>query len=386
VADVQVINAGVGELMRVYVEMVRLGAGLKYVDVGGGLGVDYDGSQTNFDFSANYSLGEYASTVVYRVMSVCDEAGVEHPTIVTEAGRAMVSYQSVLVFDVLSTQQLDRYGIPEDLSLARTGEPAAVRTIEELLEAYHNVAPNRLLQCYHDAEQARNEALTLFNVGHLGLEHRGLVDRLFWATCLKIRDVMRRLKSVPEELVDLPARLSDTYFCNFSIFQSIPDAWAIDQLFPIMPIHRLREKPTRRATLADLTCDSDGRIARFVDRHDVEQTLPLHEPKPDERYYLAAFLVGAYQETLGDLHNLFGDTHVVFIGHDEQGQWSIEHVVEGDSVQEVLGYLQYDVEKLYRDLRRNCEQSVRAGDMTVAQSRALLESYRQGLSGYTYLE
>jgi arginine decarboxylase len=369
-----------------YVELIRLGAGLKYIDIGGGLGIDYDGSQTNYEFSTNYTLSEYAGNVVYRIMATCDDAGVAHPHIVTEGGRAMVSHHSVLVFNVVGAHRLDDYKLPSPLENGVAKRTDVPRPLEDLLEAYRNVSVSRMLECYHDATQAREEALTLFKFGHLTLEDRAMVDRLFWATCLRMRNLLREMESVPEELDKLEYRLSDTYFCNLSIFQSLPDIWAIDQVFPVLPIHRLDEEPTREGTLADLTCDSDGKIDHFVDRQAVKRTLRLHDVREGEPYYLAAFLVGAYQETLGDLHNLFGDTNVVHVKMDEQWGWSLEQVVEGDTVKEVLGYLQYDVNQLYQAIRHDCERSVRAGRMTIAESRSMLSAYERGLSGYTYLE
>ncbi|MFO0875387.1 MAG: biosynthetic arginine decarboxylase [Phycisphaerales bacterium] len=387
--DIRQVNAGVNELARIYVELAKLGAGMKYLDVGGGLGVDYDGSQTNFEFSTNYTLPEYASNIVYRIMSVCDEEGVAHPTIVTESGRAMVAQSSVLIFEALGANRVDRFTVPPELAretMAKELSEDLPRPILDLLEAHGAVNERRLLECYHDALQARDEAMNLFSVGYLSLEHRALAERLFWATCARIRDKCRDMESPPEELTDVESSLSDTYFCNLSIFQSLPDIWAINQIFPMMPIHRLDERPTRRATLADLTCDSDGKIDRFVDDRDIKRTLELHEIEDGDEYYIGAFLVGAYQETLGDLHNLFGDTHVVHVKLDENGQWWIDELVEGDSVREVLQYVQYDVNRLSQEIRRECEQAVRLARMTVPESQALVRAYESGLSGYTYLE
>ena len=383
--DIRNVNAGINELARVYVELAKMGAGLKYLDVGGGLGVDYDGSQTNFEFSTNYSLTEYASNVVYRIMSVCDEESIPHPTIITESGRAMVAHHSVLVFNVLGSNSADRFVVPEEFA-SLNGKEETPRPILDLLDAYKNVSERRLLECYHDALQARDEAMSLFNLGHLSLQHRSLVDQIFWATTAKIRDKCRDLDSIPEELQDLETHLSDTYFGNLSIFQSLPDIWAINQIFPVMPIHRLNEQPTRHAIIADVTCDSDGKIDRFVDLRDIKKSLELHAIKHGDEYYLAAFLVGAYQETLGDLHNLFGDTHVVHIRLDDNGKWWINHVVEGDAVREVLHYVQYDVEKLRQEIRRECERAVRDNRLSVAESQALSKAYEGGLAGYTYLE
>lgn len=384
--DIRSVNAGVNELARVYVELVKLGAGLQFLDVGGGLGVDYDGSQTDFEFSMNYSLAEYAGNVVYRIMAICDDEDIEHPTIVTECGRAMVAHHSVLVFDVLGSSRPDRFSVPESLREAIAGDEDIPRPIIDLLEAHDRVNDESLLECFHDAQQARDEAMNLFRVGHLSLEHRSLIERLFWATCVRIRDICRQMEAIPEELIDLERSLSDTYFCNLSIFQSMPDSWAIDQIFPIMPIHRLDERPDRQATLADITCDSDGKVDRFIDPADVKDTLDLHVVKPDERYYLGAFLVGAYQETLGDLHNLFGDTHLVHVQLDEEGEWWVDHIVEGDTIREVLSYVQYDVNRLHQLFRRECEHAVRTKRLSVSESRRLVQAYETGLSGYTYLE
>ncbi len=393
--DILRVNASINELSRIYAELARMGAGLEYIDIGGGLGVDYDGSQTNSEFSTNYTWAEYAGNVVYRIMNICDDANVEHPTIISESGRAMVAHHSVLVFNVLDANELDSVRTPDELLNGRA-EPASdnatderedlPRPVDDLIDAYHRVSPRQLLECYHDAQQARQEAMNLFNVGYLSLEHCGLIEQLFWATCLKIRNKCREMDTVPEDLEDIEASLSDTYFCNLSIFQSMPDVWAINQIFPVMPIHRLDEYPSRRATLADITCDSDGRVDRFVDRRDVKQSLELHPLRQGEEYYLGAFLVGAYQETLGDLHNLFGDTHVVHLRFDENGRWWIEQVVEGDTVREVLSYVQYDTHYLRQRIRRECERAVASGRMTVAESRTLMRTYDAGLSGYTYLE
>ncbi|HRP62393.1 MAG TPA: biosynthetic arginine decarboxylase [Phycisphaerales bacterium] len=383
--DIRSVTAGVNELTRIYTELVKMGAGLKYLDVGGGLGVDYDGSQTDFEFSMNYTLGEYASNVVYRIMAICDDEGIEHPTIITECGRAMVAHHSVLVFDILGANRPDRFSVSDDLREAAANDELP-RPVIDLLEAYDRVSEDTLLECYHDAVQARDEALSFFRVGHLSLPHRAVVERLYWSVCVKIRDICRKLEAIPEELMGLESNLSDTYFCNLSIFQSLPDAWAIDQIFPIMPIHRLDERPTRRGTLADITCDSDGKLERFIDPLDVKKTIELHAIVPQEKYYVAAFLVGAYQETLGDLHNLFGDTHLVHVKLDDNGRWWIDHVVEGDSIREVLSYVQYDVDRLHQQFRRECEHAVRNKQLTVSESRTLVNAYESGLAGYTYLE
>jgi arginine decarboxylase len=384
--DIRRVKDAINELAHVYAELKLMGAGVKYIDVGGGLGVDYDGSGTNFESSMNYTMNEYASDVVYRIASVCNARGIDHPIIVSESGRATAAHHSVLVFNALGSSALDQFRVTGRIEDDYKGEDELPQPVLDLFEAHRSVSERRLVECYHDALQAREQALQMFNLGLLSLEFRGLAERLYWATCSKVRDYCRKLENAPEELEGLELILSDTYFCNFSVFQSLPDSWAIDQLFPIMPIHRLGEKPTRNAVLADITCDSDGKIDRFVSQRDVKRTLELHELKPDEEYYMAAFLVGAYQETLGDLHNLFGDTHVVHIRLHDEGGWWIEEIVKGDTAGKVLSYMQYDVDRLFPQFARDCERAVREGRMTLAESQALRRFYEWELNGYTYLE
>jgi arginine decarboxylase len=384
--DIRRVKDAINELAHVYAELKLMGAGLKYIDVGGGLGVDYDGSGTNFESSMNYTMNEYASDVVYRIASVCNAREIEHPIIVSESGRATAAHHSVLIFNTLGSSALDQFRVSTSLEDNYQGDKELPQPVLDLFEAYRTVSERRLVECYHDALQAREQALQMFNIGLLSLEFRGLAERLYWATCARLRDYCRKLENPPEELEGLELILSDTYFCNFSVFQSLPDSWAIDQLFPIMPIHRLNEKPTRNAVLADITCDSDGKIDRFVSQRDVKRTLEVHELKPDEEYYLAVFLVGAYQETLGDLHNLFGDTHVVHIRLHDEGGWWIEEIVKGDTAGEVLSYMQYDIERLFPQFARDCERAVREGRMTLAESQALRRFYEWELNGYTYLE
>jgi len=382
--DIRRVKEAINELAHVYAELKRAGAGLEYIDVGGGLGIDYDGTGTNFASSMNYTLNEYANDVVYRVSSVCNARGIEHPMIVSESGRAIAAHHSVLIFNILGSSRLDRFVV----SAEETGPQAAAppQPVRDLFDAWRSIDERRLVECYHDAQTARDQALQMFNLGLLSLEHRGLVERLYWATCARIRDCCRKLSQTPEELEGLEDVLSDIYFCNFSLFQSLPDSWAIEQVFPIMPIHRLHQRPVRNGVLADITCDSDGRIDRFVSRRETKRTLELHELVPGEDYYLAAFLVGAYQETLGDLHNLFGDTHVVHIKLHDEGGWWIEEVVKGDTANKVLEYMEYDVAELAPALARDCERAVREGRMTVAEGQALKRFYEQELDGYAYLE
>ncbi|TLY57916.1 MAG: biosynthetic arginine decarboxylase [Gammaproteobacteria bacterium] len=384
--DIRRVKDAINELAHVYAELKLMGAGLQYIDVGGGLGVDYDGSGTNFPSSINYTLNEYASDVVYRVASVCNARDIPHPMIVSESGRAVAAYHSVLIFDALGSSALDKFRVTGDRAEDHGGEEELPQPVQDLFEAFRAVSDRRLVECYHDALTAREQVLQMFNLGLLSLEFRGLAERLYWATCAKIRDSCRKLERLPEELEDLESILSDTYFCNFSVFQSLPDSWAIDQLFPILPIHRLDERPTRTAVLADITCDSDGKIDHFVSLRDVKRTLELHELRGEEKYYLAAFLVGAYQETLGDLHNLFGDTHVVHVRLHDEGGWWIEEIVKGDTANKVLEYMEYDVAELYPALARDCERAIRDGRMTLAESQTLKRFYESELDGYAYLE
>jgi arginine decarboxylase len=384
--DIRRVKEAINELAHVYAELKLMGAGLQYIDVGGGLGVDYDGSGTNFSSSMNYTLNEYASDVVYRVASVCNAREIPHPMIVSESGRAVAAYHSVLIFDALGSSALDKFRVTGDRSEDYRGDEELPQPVQDLFEAYGAVSERRLVECYHDALTAREQVLQMFNLGLLSLEFRGLAERLYWATNARIRDACRKAAHQPEELEDLESILSDTYFCNFSVFQSLPDSWAIDQLFPILPIHRLDERPTRTAVLADITCDSDGKIDHFVSLRDVKRTLELHELKAGEKYYLAVFLVGAYQETLGDLHNLFGDTHVVHVRLHDEGGWWIEEIVKGDTANKVLEYMEYDVAELYPALARDCERAIRDGRMTIAESQAIKRFYESELDGYAYLE
>jgi arginine decarboxylase len=380
VSNIRKVKDALTEAARVYTELYRLGAGLKYIDVGGGLGVDYDGSQTDFESSTNYTLQEYANDVVFRIKGVCDEAGVPHPTIISESGRALVAYHSVLVFDVLGTSDFDKCTAPDALP------EDAPQPLQDLFTTHKELNKKNYLEGYHDAVQAMEETLNLFNLGYLSVELRALAERLYWALCRKVMRITRDLDYVPDELNGLENMLSDTYFCNFSVFQSMPDSWAIDQLFPIMPIHRLTEAPTRRGVLGDITCDSDGKVDQFIDLRDVRSTLELHPYTGDEPYYLGGFLLGAYQEILGDLHNLFGDTNAVHVSMEDDGTPNVETVVKGDTVTEVLNYVQYSAEKLTDRVRKDVERAVRQGKLTVAESRQFLRFYESGLEGYTYLE
>lgn len=379
ITNIRHIKAALTEGARVYADLYRQGAGLEYLDVGGGLGVDYDGSQTTFESSVNYTLQEYANDVVYHIQTVCDDTEVPHPTIFSESGRAVVSYNSVLIFNVLGVADRGENGLPE--AIAEDAE----QPLHDLRQTYDSLNVRNLLESFHDAQEAMENSITLFNNGYMSLEQRAFADNLYWAICRKIHRMMHQLEYVPEELEILDSLLSETYYCNFSLFQSLPDSWAIKQLFPIMPIHRLTEQPTHQAILADITCDSDGKIDRFIDRHDVKRTLTLHEFR-GEPYFLGVFLVGAYQEILGDLHNLFGDTNAVHVDLDEDGDVVVETVINGDSVREVLSYVEFDPNTLVVRLRSSLEEAIRRGWIDDRQAGRLLRFYESGLEGYTYLE
>jgi arginine decarboxylase len=379
VTHIRKIKEVLTEAGRVYVELHRAGAGLEYLDVGGGLGIDYDGSQSNFESSVNYTLQEYANDIVFRIKSICDEAKVKHPTIISESGRAVVAYHSVLVFNVLGVSGFDSF-VPPELLPENSPQP-----LTDLFWICKNISKKNFVEVYHDAVQLREDSLNLFNLGYMTLAQRSVTEGLYWTICSKILKIVDELDYVPDELKNLESLISDTYFCNFSIFQSMPDSWAIRQLFPVVPIHRLAEKPTRRGILADITCDSDGKVDRFIDLHDVKRVLALHPFNGDD-YYLAVFLVGAYQEILGDLHNLLGDTNAVHVSLQEDGQISVDHVVKGDTVSEVLKYVQYNSDELLALMRKDVERAVRDRKITVEESALFLRFYESGLQGYTYLE
>jgi len=379
ISSIRSIKNAMREAGRFFVELSKSGAPLRYMDVGGGLGVDYDGSQTNFSSSMNYSLQEYANDIVYSIMELCDEAGIPHPTLVSESGRAVAAHHAVLVVDVLGVSEFDAGKVPESLP------EGAAPVVRNLWEAYRDVSRKNLLEAYHDAIEYKDECLTLFALGHLSLGQRVIAEDIFWALCQKILRLVRELPQVPEDLEGLERALSDTYFCNFSMFQSVPDSWAVDQLFPIMPIHRLNEEPSRAGVLADITCDSDGKIDQFIDPRDVKNVLELH-PLGEGDYYIGIFMVGAYQEILGDLHNLFGDTNTVHVLSAPGGGYHIEHVLTGDTVTDVLKYVGHSREDLTARVRRAAEIALRNRRMTLEETRNLLRIYEQGLSGYTYLE
>ncbi|TVP97355.1 MAG: biosynthetic arginine decarboxylase [Planctomycetaceae bacterium] len=372
------LKSAINEAVRIYVDLHKRGAGLQLLDIGGGLGVDYDGSQSNAESSMNYTMQEYANDVVYQVQTVCDEAGVPHPGLITESGRAIAAHHSVLVFNALGSARQVVDDLPD------TMPEEYEQPVWDLFNAYKDLANERnAIEAFHDAKASLELAMNLFSGGYLPLDQRALAESLFFAISEKVRDIAAKMEYVPEELSSLDRMLSDIYFGNFSLFQSMPDSWAIGQLFPIMPIHRLNEEPTRHAVLGDITCDSDGKIDCFIGNRSPMETIRLHAIG-DRPYYLAAFLVGAYQEILGDLHNLFGDTHAVHV--DLNGdQTTIASIVKGDTVSEVLRYVQFDDRELIEKLQEAVEQAVQIGRIDHEQAGNVIRFYENALGGYTYL-
>ena len=379
VGNIRHLKSAILEASRIYVDLHRRGAGLKYLDVGGGLGVDYDGSCSDSESSMNYSMQEYANDVVFHVGSVCNEAGVPHPELISESGRAVAAHHSVLVVDTLGVTaqgnvQSAPTPVPENYE----------QPVHDLWEAYDLLTPQNMMESFHDAQVSLDLCMNLFSGGYLPLEQRVAAEDLYFAICHRVRKMSRLLENVPDDVKQLDRMLSDIYFANFSLFQSMPDAWAIGQLFPITPISRLDEKPDRHAVLGDITCDSDGKVDRFVCGARSQRTLLLHEPRPNESYPLAIFLVGAYQEILGDLHNLFGDTHAVHVDLTQNGT-KIRSVVKGDTVSEVLGYVQYEDRELIANLQSAVEQAIDEGHINNQQAGHTIAFYEKALGDYTYL-
>ncbi len=379
ITNIRALKNGLREAARMFVGLHEMGANIRWFDVGGGLGVDYDGSSSNFESSMNYNETEYAADVVAHIADACKEAGIAQPTIISESGRALAAHHAVLITEVLgATHSVS----PLPPQAAREDEPDVVRALWEVCE---NITSKNFQEAYHDAGELRDEGILLFNVGQLTMPERARVDEFYWRCCSKIARIIERLDYVPDDLDNLERDLASTYFLNFSLFQSLPDSWAIQQLFPVIPLHRLNEKPTLRATLADITCDSDGKVDRFIDLRDVKRTLPLHPIEPGEPYYMAFFLIGAYQEILGDMHNLFGDTNVVHVDIDETGKPRLKHVARGDRVKEVLSYVDYHEDELLRDLRKHLELALDEGRIEYEESALIWQRYEDGLRGYTYL-
>ena len=380
IPNIRDIRTAVVEASRIYAELVKEGAPMGYLDLGGGLAVDYDGSKTNFTNSRNYTISEYCVDVIEIVLATMNEAGIDHPTIITESGRATVAYYSVLVFNVLDVAKFETVAIPE------TPPEDSHDLIKNLYYILNTLTLKNILECYNDALYYRDEVRETFKHGKISLRERSFAEKIFWNIINLIAREKRKLKQAHPDLSDIESAIADIYYCNFSVFQSVPDSWAIDQLFPIMPIHRLTEMPNRYAVIGDITCDCDGKIDRFIDIHDVMHTLRLHELQNSDDYYLGVFLVGAYQETLGDLHNLFGDTNVVSIRINTDGSHEFVREIEGDTVADVLSYVEFNPRQMLVDFREMAEQAIRQGRITAQERFQIMKAYDNGLRGYTYFE
>jgi arginine decarboxylase len=380
VTKIRRIKTALREASQFYVQLRKLGFNVEFVDIGGGLGVDYDGTgSANSESSMNYTLQEYVNDSVSTFVDASNKNNIPHPNVITESGRSLTAHHSVLVFEVLETTTLPSWDSEEGIN------EHDHELLKELFDLWDDFSQPRILETWHDAQQIREEALERFSLGLIDLKTRAQIERLFWSVARKVYQVANRSRHLPDELRQVSRILSDKYFCNFSLFQSIPDAWAIDQIFPIMPIHRLNEEPTISATIQDMTCDSDGKIDNFIATRNSSHHLPVHSLKGHERYYLGVFLVGAYQEILGDLHNLFGDTNAVHVSVNEDG-YKIDQIIDGETIAEVLEYVQYSPKKLVRTVETWVTSSVKAGIISLEEGKEFLSNYRSGLYGYTYLE
>lgn len=380
VTNIRKIKNALRESSQFYIQLKKLGCNIEFVDIGGGLGIDYDGTRSATANSINYSLQEYVNDAIYMFKDASDKHNLQHPNIITESGRSLTAHHSILIFNVLEMTTLPEW--EHDYEITKEDH----EHVKELFSILERLTTSNMLESWHDAQQIREEALDMFSLGLIDLKTRALTERLFWTIAKEVYHLSSELKHPPDELRLLSKMLADKYFCNFSLFQSLPDSWAIDQIFPIIPIHRLDEKPTRIATLQDITCDSDGKIDHFIGLRNFSHHLPVHEFSPGEPYYLAVFLIGAYQEILGDLHNLFGDTNAVHIVIDEDNGYEIKQIIDGETIAEVLDYVQYNSKRLVRTMETWVSASVKEGKITMEEGKEFLSNYRSGLYGYTYLE
>ena len=379
ITKIRRIKNALREATQFYVQLTKMGFSIDFIDIGGGLGVDYDGTRSSAsENSMNYSIQEYANDAISAIVDACEKNGLKQPNVITESGRSLSAHHSILIIETLETTQLPVWNDNEEVS------DSDHELARELYQIWDRLGQQSLLESWHDALQIREEALDRFSLGMLDLHTRAQIEKLFWSVAREVNDIAKTMKHVPEEL-RISKMLPDKYFCNFSLFQSLPDSWAIDQMFPIMPISRLDEKPTRTATIQDVTCDSDGKINCFISSHGFSNALPIHPIKNGESYYLGVFLVGAYQEILGDMHNLFGDTNTVHVSV-HKGGYEIEQIIDGETVAEVLDYVQYNPKKLVRNVETWVTRSMKRGKITPEEGREFLSNYRSGLYGYTYLE
>ncbi len=381
ITKIRRIKNALREASQFFVQLSKLGFNIEFIDIGGGLGVDYDGTRSSAsESSMNYSIQEYVNDSVSSLVDACEKNGLKQPNIITESGRSLTAHHSVLVFEVLETAGLPIWNDDTDTITEEDHELA-----RELYDIWDKINQPRLFESWHDALQIREEALDLFSLGLLDLRTRAIIEKLFWSIARDVTSIVADMKHAPDELKKVAKTLPEKYFCNFSLFQSLPDSWSIDQVFPIMPICRLDERPARTATIQDITCDSDGKINNFISSHGASSSLPVHALKPNEPYYIGVFLVGAYQEILGDMHNLFGDTNAVHISVYKD-RYEIDQVIDGETVAEVLDYVQYSPKKLVRNVETWVTSSMKSGKITPEEGREFLSNYRSGLYGYTYLE
>ena len=381
VTDIGVIKRAVREAARFYAKLSKMGHPMQFVDVGGGLGVDYDGSRTAFDSSMNYTLQEYARDVVYNIIDVCESEKVPHPTIVSESGRAIVAHHSVLVVEAFGSIEKGSADLPLEI---KETDP---KLLHEMVETQKALSKQNRMEVLHDAQQIKEQCQSMFELGLLELESKAKIETIYWQIAQSVVELCRGMRYVPEEVKELETALGDQYLCNFSVFQSLLDHWALGQLFPIMPVHHLEQPPDRNGTLVDITCDSDGKVSKFIDLQDVKETLPLHRIRPGEPYYLGFFLMGAYQDIMGDLHNLFGrvnEVHV-FLDEDEDSGWYIEEVIEGSTVGSVLSMTQWDEHELIRLVKAQVDAAIKSDRLKPNEAMRLLSEYERGLKGYTYL-
>ena len=380
ITKIRVIKNALREATQFYVQLSKMGFDIDFIDIGGGLGVDYDGTRSSSsESSMNYSIQEYANDAVSSIVEACNKNGLKQPNVITESGRSLTAHHSILILEVLETTELPRWRDDTDI------DQNAHELARELFNIWDKLDPHNLFESWHDAQQIREEALDLFSLGMLDLTTRAQIEKLFWSITREVGDIASTMKHVPEDLRKIAKMVPDKYFCNFSLFQSLPDAWAVDQIFPIIPLSRLDERPTRTCTIQDMTCDSDGKIANFITSQGTQSSLPVHSLKPGEPYYLGVFLVGAYQEILGDMHNLFGDTNAVHISVYKD-HYEIDQIIEGETVDEVLDYVQFNPKKLVRNVETWVTSSMKAGTITPEEGRDFVSTYRSGLFGYTYLE
>jgi arginine decarboxylase len=382
VPDIGTINRATREAARFYAKLKKMGHSLGYLDVGGGLGIDYDGSRTTFDSSRNYSLHEYTRDVVYNIMEICDSEGVEQPVIVSESGRFIVAPHSVLIVEAFGSIE------KEDHDAVVVADDADPKLVSDMIEIKFGLSEKRRLEHLHDAQQIRDQAQSMFDLGLLDLRAKAKIDTLYWQIAAEIVLLHRHAKQVPEEVRELEVALADQLLCNFSVFQSLLDHWALGQLFPVMPIHRLNELPDRSGTLVDITCDSDGKMAKFIDFQDVKETLPVHRVRQGEPYYLGIFLSGAYQDIMGDLHNLFGRVNEMhlFLDEDEEAGYYIEEVLLGNTVDQVLSLTQWDTKELARRIKAQADAALKSDKLKPNEAMRLVDEYEKMFHSYTYLD